>query len=123
MTTTGTTPPPTPVPGEVKPRRALPRREGGEAPGAGRANWLVKVALVVLCFLWIVPTLGIVVTAFRTADACSQSIPKYFRYVASRNRSRLPSSRYLLFSMHQYSMSSSPGFIRIHVRMFVMGLV
>ena len=73
MTTTGTTPPPTPVPGEVKPRRAMPSREGGAAPGAGQANWLVKVVLAVLCFLWIVPTIGIVVTAFRTADAANTS--------------------------------------------------
>jgi alpha-glucoside transport system permease protein len=74
MTTTGTTPPPTPVPGEVKPRRAMPRgREAGAAPGAGQANWVVKLALIVLCFLWIVPTLGIVITAFRTADAANTS--------------------------------------------------
>jgi alpha-glucoside transport system permease protein len=73
MTTTGTTPPPTPVPGEVKPRRAIAKREDAAAPGAGKANWLVKLTLVVLCFLWIVPTLGIVVTAFRTADAANTS--------------------------------------------------
>ena len=72
MTTTGTTPPPTPVPGEVKPRRAMASREGA-APGAGQANWVVKVALVVLCFLWIVPTLGIVITAFRTQEAADTS--------------------------------------------------
>ena len=77
MTTTGTTPPPTPVPGEVKPRRALPRREGGEAPGAGRANWLVKVALVVLCFLWIVPTLGIVVTVYPKRFAFSRQAVRF----------------------------------------------
>jgi alpha-glucoside transport system permease protein len=74
MTTTGTTPPPTAVPGEVKPRRAMPRgREAGAAPGAGQANWVVKVALLVLCFLWLVPTIGIVVTAFRTPDAANTS--------------------------------------------------
>jgi alpha-glucoside transport system permease protein len=72
MTTTGTTPPPTPVPGEVKPRRAMASREGA-APGAGQANWVVKVALVILCFLWIVPTLGIVITAFRTQEAADTS--------------------------------------------------
>ena len=73
MTTTGTTPPPTPVPGEVKPRRAMPRREAGAAPGAGQANWVVKAFLALLCFLWLVPTIGIVVTAFRTPDAALNS--------------------------------------------------
>jgi alpha-glucoside transport system permease protein len=73
MTTTGTTPPPTAAPGQVKPRRALPGREGAAAPGAGRAGWLVKAVLGVICFLWLVPTIGIVVTSFRTADAALSS--------------------------------------------------
>jgi alpha-glucoside transport system permease protein len=74
MTTTGTTPPPTPVPGEVKPRRALPRREAG-APGAGqgRATPVVRIVLLVICFLWLVPTIGIIVTSFRTPDAALSS--------------------------------------------------
>jgi alpha-glucoside transport system permease protein len=74
MTTTGTTPPPTPVPGEVKPRRAAPRRaEGGAAPGAGRAGWLVKIVLLVICLLWLIPTIGIIVTSFRTPEAALTS--------------------------------------------------
>jgi len=73
MTTTGTTPPPTPVPAEVKPRRAMPRRRAGEAPGAGRAGWLVKIVLLVICLLWLIPTLGIIVTSFRSAEAALTS--------------------------------------------------
>jgi alpha-glucoside transport system permease protein len=74
MTTTGTTPPPTAVPGEVKPRRALPRRRGeGAAPGAGQAGPLVRIVLLVICFLWLVPTIGIVVTSFRTPEAALTS--------------------------------------------------
>lgn len=72
MTTTGTTPPPTAVPGEVKPRRAMPRREGA-APGAGRASWPARIILIVLCLLWLIPTIGIIVTSFRTADAALSS--------------------------------------------------
>jgi alpha-glucoside transport system permease protein len=70
MTTTGTTPPPTPVPGEVKPRRAMPGRRGVTAPttGTGRATPIVRIILLVICFLWLVPTIGIIVTSFRTAD-------------------------------------------------------
>jgi alpha-glucoside transport system permease protein len=73
MTTTGTTPPPTPVPAEVKPRRAMPRRRAGEAPGAGRAGWLVRIVLLVICLLWLIPTLGIIVTSFRSAEAALTS--------------------------------------------------
>ncbi len=74
MTTTGTTPPPTPVPGEVKPRRAMPGRAAG-APGAGtgRATPTVKIVLLVICFLWLVPTIGIIVTSFRTEEAALTS--------------------------------------------------
>jgi alpha-glucoside transport system permease protein len=75
MTTTGTTPPPTPVPGEVKPRRARPGRRAAGAPGvgAGRASPVVRIVLLVICFLWLVPTIGIVVTSFRTPEAALTS--------------------------------------------------
>jgi alpha-glucoside transport system permease protein len=72
MTTTGTTPPPTPVPSEVKPRRAMPAAERA-APGAGRGGWLVRLVLVVICFLWLVPTIGIIVTSFRDAETALTS--------------------------------------------------
>jgi alpha-glucoside transport system permease protein len=68
MTTPGTTAPPTPAPEEVKPRRAQPRRGGGAAPGAGQANWLVRIVLLAICLLWLIPTIGIIVTSFRTAE-------------------------------------------------------
>ena len=73
MTTTGTTPPPTPVPGEVKPRRAIPKGTERAAPGAGTAGWLVRLVLLAICFLWLVPTIGIIVTSFRTPDAALSS--------------------------------------------------
>jgi alpha-glucoside transport system permease protein len=73
MTTTGTTPPPTPVPGEVKPRRAIPKGTERAAPGAGKASWVVKIVMLVLCVLWLVPTIGIIVTSFRTPDAALSS--------------------------------------------------
>jgi alpha-glucoside transport system permease protein len=73
MTTTGTTPPPTPVP-EVKPGRAAARRPAG-APGAGQgaASPIVKIVLLLICVLWIIPTLGIIVTSFRTVEAANTS--------------------------------------------------
>ena len=75
MTTTGTTPPPTPVPGEVKPERAAPRRRAAGAPGAGQgaATPVVRIVLLLLCLLWLIPTIGIIVTSFRTPDAANNS--------------------------------------------------
>jgi alpha-glucoside transport system permease protein len=75
MTTTGTTPPPTAVPGEVKSRRATARSGRAGAPGAGQgqASPIVRIVLLVICFLWLVPTIGIIVTSFRTEEAALNS--------------------------------------------------
>jgi alpha-glucoside transport system permease protein len=73
MTTTGTTPPPTPVPAEVTPRRAAGRRREGQAPGSGSASWPARIVLLVLCLLWLIPTVGIIVTSFRTQEAALTS--------------------------------------------------
>jgi len=75
MTTTGTTPPPTPVPGEVTPGRTTPRRREGGGPGTGqgRATPVVRIVLLVICFLWLVPTIGIIVTSFRDQEAALTS--------------------------------------------------
>jgi alpha-glucoside transport system permease protein len=32
----------------------------------GRANWFVKIAITVLCILWIIPAIGVLLTSFRT---------------------------------------------------------
>jgi alpha-glucoside transport system permease protein len=73
MTTTGTTPAPTAVTGPVG--RALAGRRAATSPGPvqGRASLVVKIVLAVICFLWLVPTIGIIVTAFRTQDAANAS--------------------------------------------------
>ena len=47
--------------------RAFPR------PGATRTgrrrSWFAIIGLVVVCFLWLVPSLGLLITSFRTAEA------------------------------------------------------
>lgn len=38
----------------------------------GRANWAVKISILVLCILWIIPAIGVLLTSFRT-EAMAQS--------------------------------------------------
>jgi alpha-glucoside transport system permease protein len=60
---------------ELLPRAVRPRRVRGGAPrvGQGRASPVAKLAVLALCVLWLVPTMGIVVTSFRTLDAVNSS--------------------------------------------------
>jgi alpha-glucoside transport system permease protein len=39
----------------------------------GQANWVVKAVIAVICFLWIVPTLGALITSFRSPDDANSS--------------------------------------------------
>src|SRR5215207_1082667 len=60
---------------QVTPRPALPRPRKGGAPsgGQGRASLVVKLVMAVLCVLSVIPTIGVVVTSFRTVDAANSS--------------------------------------------------
>ena len=51
------------------------RRARGRAPrgGQGRASPVVKLVMAMLCVLWLIPTIGIMVTSFRTPDAVNSS--------------------------------------------------
>ena len=40
-----------------------------EGENAGKASWAVKIGLSVLCFLWLMPVLGLLINSFRTRDA------------------------------------------------------
>lgn len=69
---TGDTPPPVPTP--VKTRRVMGGgRKSAIASGQGRAGWFVKGFVLALCLIWMVPTLGLLVTSFRKADAAANS--------------------------------------------------
>jgi alpha-glucoside transport system permease protein len=41
--------------------------------GAGRAGWPTRLVVAFICFLWVVPVLGLVVTSFRTLDDAQNS--------------------------------------------------
>ena len=52
--------------------RAFPRRaEGGGKQG--KAGWGIRITMIVVCVLWLVPTVGLLITSFRTQDAANSS--------------------------------------------------
>jgi alpha-glucoside transport system permease protein len=67
MTSTVT---PTPVAGEAT-RARQPRL--GVAAKSKRAGWFARGAIILVCFLWLVPTIGLLVTSFRTPEAALDS--------------------------------------------------
>jgi alpha-glucoside transport system permease protein len=64
MTSTVTPPVPTPVPSRRARRRAANEIGGGQ----GQASPLARGVVALICFLWIVPVIGIVITSFRPKD-------------------------------------------------------
>jgi alpha-glucoside transport system permease protein len=38
-----------------------------------RAGWSVRIAVTVVCLLWVIPTAGTVISSFRTSDAANSS--------------------------------------------------
>jgi alpha-glucoside transport system permease protein len=70
MTTSTSTVTPAPVPTVARRSRLRRSGAGGEA---GQANWVVKAFVIIVCFLWIVPTLGVLITSFRPLDDANSS--------------------------------------------------
>jgi alpha-glucoside transport system permease protein len=66
MTTLDT--PPTTVAGKVARGRTAAR-----GTSAGRAGWLVRIIVGALCVLWLVPTIGLLITSFRPGEAANTS--------------------------------------------------
>jgi alpha-glucoside transport system permease protein len=56
----------------TKPRRAA-RKKPQQGAMQSRAGWFVKSTMGILCFLWLIPTIGLLVTSFRQADAANTS--------------------------------------------------
>ena len=55
-----------PAAGAPAPTKA-PKGGRGER-GPGNAGWFARIALTVVCFLWVVPTVGLTLTSFRPLD-------------------------------------------------------
>ena len=74
MTTVSQGPQPTPVPGPVTDHKTVGGRRrhlAGVGENAGKANWIVKAVLLIICFLWIVPVIGLFITSVREPDAAN----------------------------------------------------
>ena len=56
-------------------RRAKAKASGGghSDPNPAKAGWLTKGTLIFVCFLWVVPTFGLLVTSFRPLDDANSS--------------------------------------------------
>jgi alpha-glucoside transport system permease protein len=50
-------------------KQAKPSREGG----AGGAGWFARIVVAILCFLWVLPVVGLVITSFRPLDDVDSS--------------------------------------------------
>jgi alpha-glucoside transport system permease protein len=52
--------------------RAFPRRTETAAV-RGRGGWGIRITMILVCVLWLIPTIGLLITSFRTQDAANNS--------------------------------------------------
>jgi alpha-glucoside transport system permease protein len=73
--TTSSTPTPTAAPERAKDRTAMPRTGAPRrrATAAKEAGWLVRIVILVVCVLWIVPTVGLLITSLRKQQDADRS--------------------------------------------------
>ena len=64
---------PAPVPTEAAPSRLIRRRRRGPESDVAPAHWTVKAGVVLICFFWLVPALGAIVTSFRSESDANAS--------------------------------------------------
>src|SRR5687768_3499031 len=65
---------PVAVPEKTAGRRAFGRRKDSNGPSVTRKPGpFVWTVITILCFLWVVPTLGLFVTSFRTGESALDS--------------------------------------------------
>ncbi len=63
--------PPAPTPVATRTKKATSSRTGGGTQG--KANWLVKLVLILICLAWIIPVIGLLITSLREPDAANSS--------------------------------------------------
>jgi alpha-glucoside transport system permease protein len=68
--TQGAPPAPAPVATRTKKATSSKATAGG---GQGKANWVVKLVLIIICLLWIIPVIGLLITSLREPDAANST--------------------------------------------------
>jgi len=66
----------TTAPQAATPVAAKPKTKaltGGHQDPTRKGGWLTRVALIVACFLWTVPTVGLLITSFRSVEDASET--------------------------------------------------
>ena len=53
------------------PRRTARKKPPQQGAMQSRAGWFVKITMGILCTLWLIPTIGLLVTSFRHGDAAN----------------------------------------------------
>jgi alpha-glucoside transport system permease protein len=72
MTSTGTVQPGGVAATEERKLGRAFARSGDRKP-LGRGSWVARISLAVICVVWLIPTLGLLITSFRTQDAAVTS--------------------------------------------------
>jgi alpha-glucoside transport system permease protein len=62
-----------PLPPDVETAAAPSKTGTVEVVGASRGSWFVRITILVVVVLWLIPTLGVLITSFRPEDAVSSS--------------------------------------------------
>ena len=61
-------PAPTVVAPAAKPKQKKPQATP-QAVGVTRGGWFVRITILVVVLIWLIPTLGVLITSFRPQDA------------------------------------------------------
>jgi alpha-glucoside transport system permease protein len=64
--------PPAPAPVATRTKKATSSKATGGG-AQGKANWVVKLTLIIICLLWIIPVIGLLITSLREPDAANST--------------------------------------------------
>jgi alpha-glucoside transport system permease protein len=59
------------TPAPATPRRVARKKPPQQGAMQSRAGWFVKITMGIMCLVWIIPTLGLMVTSFREPEAAN----------------------------------------------------
>jgi|BarGraNGADG00212_1021973.scaffolds.fasta_scaffold04686_1 alpha-glucoside transport system permease protein len=59
------------TPAASKPGRAARKKAPQQGAMQSRAGWFVKITMGILCVIWLIPTIGLLVTSFRQPEAAN----------------------------------------------------